>query len=192
MKLTKKLYSTISFRNGITNNSNNNNKNLNNTSSINNNINIFNDSKISSFNDSSINNSFNFRLNNDISKMNSELNNSNSGSRSINKRKNYSNLEALLKDKYYIDVEKRLNHKLDAKLFPSDLSTKDKIIHMKKVSIFWNSVFKYCVPIINGQKYKLQHDLTEKNKIKYYNLNQSNSNYYDIFVKNNNKSKYTI
>ena len=96
-----------------------------------------------------------------------------------------------MKDKYYIDVEKKYNHKLDAKLFPSDHSMKDKIIYMKKVSIFWNSVFKYCVPIINGQKYKLQHMISSENKLKDLNSNlkQSNSNYYDIFVKDNNNSK---
>ena len=160
----------------------------NNTSSINSKK-SFNDSISSSYNES-FNNLFNLRYNNDINKSNGEFNQSNQ-SKSKRKRKPFSNLYASLKDKYYIDVEKKYNHKLDAKLFPSDHSMKDKIIYMKKVSIFWNSVFKYCVPIINGQKYKLQHMISSENKLKDLNSNlkQSNSNYYDIFVKDNNNSK---
>lgn len=159
----------------------------NNTSSINS-LKSFNDS-ISSFNNESIYNYFNLRYNNEINKNISELNQSNH-SNNNSKRKPFSNLSASLKDKYYIDVEKKYNHKLDAKLFPSDHSIKDKIIYMKKVSIFWNSVFKYCVPIINGQKYKLQHMISSENKLKNINSNlkQSYSNYYDIFVKDDNKS----
>ena len=159
----------------------------NNTSSINS-LKSFNDS-ISSSNNESINNFFNLRYNNEINKSISELNQSNN-SRNKSKRKPFSNLSASLKDKYYIDIERKYNHKLDAKLFPSDHSIKDKIIHMKKVSIFWNSVFKYCVPIINGQKYKLQHIISSENKLNNINSNlkQSYSNYYDIFVKDDNKS----
>ena len=146
----------------------------------------FNDSITSSCGES-FNNYFNFRYNSEINKSSSELNQSSqSNNKSKVKKKIYSNLFASLKDKYYSDVEKKYNHKLDVRLFPSDHSMKDKIIYMKKVGIFWDSVLKYCVPIINGRKYKLQHMLAEQNKIKDFNSNQNNSNYYDIFVKENN------
>lgn len=154
----------------------------------------FNDSISSSYNES-YNQYFNFRYNNEINKNNSDFNQSNQSNQSKLKKKVFSNLYASLKDKYYIDVEKKYNYKLDARLFPSDHSMKDKIIHMKKVSIFWNSVFKYCVPIINGQKYRLQHKIAEQNKLKDLDSKPNNSNYYDIFVKENsekikfNKSK---
>jgi hypothetical protein len=154
----------------------------------------FNDSISSSYNES-FNNYFNLRYSNETNKNNSiELNQSNQSNGSKTKKKIFSNLMASLKDKYYADVEKRYNHKLDERLFPSDHSIKDKIIYMKKVGIFWNSVFKYCVPIINGRKYKLQHQHLEENKLKNLKLNtsQSHSNYYDIFVKDHNYYKVRL
>ena len=184
-KSTKKSQSPIFFNSGI----NNNYISPDNTSSFNSKK-SFNDSITSIYNES-FNNYINFRYINEINNNNMEFNQSNQshqshqGNQNKNKKNIFSNLYSTLKDKYYIDVEKRYNHKLDARLFPSDHSMKDKIIHMKKVSIFWNSVFKYCVPIINGRKYKLQHMLSEQKKIKDLNLNQSHSNYYDIFVKEN-------
>lgn len=182
IKLTKKPQSPVHFGPLI-----NNNFNSSNNISIINSKKTFNDSINSSSYNESFNNLINLRYN-EISKNNSkEL----SQSKSINKKKVFSTLNASLKDKYYIDVEKRLNYKLDEKLFPSDHSMKDKIIHMKKVSIFWNSVFKYCIPIINGQKYKLQHMELKKNEHKKFNVNKNFSNYYDIFVKENN-NKYKI
>ena len=186
IQLTKKPKSPLFLRYGI-----NNNFSHGNTSSI---ISkkSFNDSTTSCYNDS-FNNFINLRYNKERNNSSSiEFNQSNISNQTKRKKKVFSNLFSLLKDKYYMDVEKKFNRKLDSRLFKSDRSMKDKIIHMKKVSIFWNSVFKYCVPIINGKKYKLQHIFSEQRKLKELNLNQSHSNYYDIFVKDNKiyKIKY--
>jgi hypothetical protein len=185
-KLVKKPQSPNHFKLGQL--LNNNNLSSNN-SSILNNKQSFNDSVNTSSYNESFNNYINFKYSNEISKNNNvskELNQS----KSIGKKKVFSNLNASLKDKYYSDIEKRLNYKLDEKLFPSDHSMKDKIIHMKKVSIFWNSVFKYCIPIINGQKYKLQHMKSQEKELEKLDVNNNKySNYYNIFMKDNNVFK---
>ena len=185
-KLVKKPQSPNHF--GLSQLLNNNNLSSNNSSIINNKK-SFNDSVNTSSYNESFNNYINFKYSNEISKNNNiskELNQS----KSIGKKKVFSNLNASLKDKYYSDIEKRLNYKLDEKLFPSDHSMKDKIIHMKKVSIFWNSVFKYCIPIINGKKYKLQHMKSHEKELEKLDVNSNKySNYYNIFVKDNNVFK---
>ena len=145
----------------------------------------FNNISTSTYNES-FNNFLNLRYSREINKNGSEFNLSN---QSNIKKKVFSNLYASLKDKYYIDIEKKYDHKLDVRLFPSDHSIKDKIIHMKKVSIFWNSVFKYCIPIINDKKYKIQHKFIKLNKSKELVKNKNHSNYYDIFTKNNKNYK---
>ncbi len=185
--LLKKPQSPKHFCLGSLQNNNNNNYISSNNSSL---KKSFNDSVNTSIYNESFNNFINCKYNNEISKNN--ISRDLSQSKSMGKKKVFSNLNASLKDKYYSDIEKRLNYKLDEKLFPSDHSMKDKIIHMKKVSIFWNSVFRYCIPIINGQKYKLQHlKLKEKQLQKLDNNDNKYSNYYNLFMKekDNNELK---
>ena len=105
---------------------------------------------------------------------------------SIKKKKSWiSSLSYLLKNKYYSDTEKLLKDKITIKSFPYDHSLKDKVIHMKKVGVFWDSVFKYCVPLINIKKYKMQRDLSERKKLNYLKLIKSKSNYDDFESGNN-------
>ena len=128
------------------------------------------------FNESinSSNESFNKFLNvcfnsNDISKSSNESNNK-------YRKRRFSSLSSSLKEKLYSDIERRLNHKLDVRSFPSDHSIKDKIIHMKKVSIFWDCVFRYCCPIINGQKYNFLR-LEEQKKLNNIKLSENDLSY---------------
>ena len=97
-----------------------------------------------------------------------------------------SRLSYLLKNKYYSDTEKLLKDKITTKSFPSDHSLKDKVIHMKKVGVFWDCVFKYCGPLINIKKYKMQRDLSERKKLDYLKLIKSKSNYDDFESGNKN------
>lgn len=178
-QINNKPISPISSKVGLNNSYIPNNSNIphNNSFCFNNKKNI-NESVYLSYNES-----FN---NNDTSKNNNEVN-----YKEIIKKR-YSKLNDSMREKYYIDIEKKLNHKLDAKSFPSDHSIKDKIIHMKKVSIFWNSVFKYCSPIINGKKYQFQHILEEKKQLKNLKLNENNYNFSYKNLNNRNGSKTKI
>jgi len=160
-----------------------------NTSQINNANKNFNESN------NSLNESFNKFLNvcfnsNDVSKSSNESNNR-------YRKRRFSSLSSSLKEKYYSDIEKRLNHKLDVRSFPSDHSIKDKIIHMKKVSIFWDCVFRYCCPIINGQKYnflrleeqkKLNNIKLSENDLSYISPKRS-KNYKKYIIKSNSQPK---
>ena len=106
---------------------------------------------------------------NDVSKISNESNNR-------YKKRRFSSLSSSLKEKYYSDIERRLDQKLDVRSFPSDHSIKDKIIHMKKVSIFWDCVFRYCCPIINGQKYNFLR-LEEQKKLNNIKLSENDLSY---------------
>ena len=106
------------------------------------------------------------------------------GKSTFKKRKRVlSPLSSLLNHKYYSDTEKKLKEEITEKSFPSDHSMRDKVIHMKKVGVFWDSVFKYIYPIISVRKYKVQHDIIERKRIDYLKLIKSKSklNYYDMF-----------
>jgi len=149
-------------------------RNINISSIVSNNTSQINANK--NFNESinSSNESFNKFLNvcfnsNDISKISNESNHK-------YKKRRFSSLSSSLKEKLYSDIERRLDHKLDVRSFPSDHSIKDKIIHMKKVSIFWDCVFRYCCPIINGQKYNFLR-LEEQRKLNNIKLSENDLSY---------------
>lgn len=63
-------------------------------------------------------------------------------------------LENYMKDKFYEDIEKKMNIKLMDKNFCHDKSMKDKIIKLNKIGLFWGSVFEYCNPLISVKKYR--------------------------------------
>ena len=63
-------------------------------------------------------------------------------------------LEHYMKNKFYEDIEKKMNNKLNNKIFCHDNSIKDKIIKLNKIGVFWGSVFEYCNPLITTQKYR--------------------------------------
>ena len=65
-----------------------------------------------------------------------------------------SKLETLLKDKFYIDVENKINLHLKNKKFIEDQMLHNRIIHMKKFSAFWKSIADYINPILSIQKFK--------------------------------------
>ena len=52
-------------------------------------------------------------------------------------------------------------------------------MNMKKVGVFWNSVLKYCVPIIYVDRYKAQRDFYEREKIKYFKPVKNKSGYFN-------------
>ena len=134
--------------------------------------NIFNESLTSS-NDKSTLNYLNLVYNNE-SKTSKRKNNI------IKKQRLLSSLSSLMKNKFYSDTEQKLKDKITIKSFPSDHSLKDKVIHMKKVGLFWDGVFNYCVPLIKVKKFKAQRDLSERKKLDYLKLINNKLNYYDF------------
>ncbi len=73
-------------------------------------------------------------------------------------------LENYMKDKFYEDIEKKMNIKLMDRNFCHDKSMKDKIIKLNKIGLFWGSVFEYCNPLITVKKYRCIKDQLKKNK----------------------------
>ena len=80
-------------------------------------------------------------------------------------------ISSLLKNKFYIDSEKKF-----AKYNKEKNETKDKIIHIKKVTKFWKNLFDYLNPLFEDEKYELKKKLYKRN-------NKSSRN---IILKENN------
>ena len=67
-----------------------------------------------------------------------------------------SKLETYLKDKFYIDVENKINLHLKNKKYIEDIMLHNRIVHMKKFSAFWRSIADYINPILSIEKFKLK------------------------------------
>ena len=61
-------------------------------------------------------------------------------------------LENYMRDKFYEDIDKKMNIKLNSKNFLHDSSIKERIIKMNKIGLFWGSVFEYCNPLLSVKK----------------------------------------
>ena len=59
-----------------------------------------------------------------------------------------------MRNKFYIDTEKKMSRKLKGKNFWHDISVKDQLIRMNKIGLFWGGVFEYCNPVICIKKFK--------------------------------------
>ena len=71
------------------------------------------------------------------------------------KTKPLSKLETQMKEKFYIDVENKINVHLKNKKFIEDEMLHNRIVHMKKVSTFWNGVADYINPIFQVEKFRI-------------------------------------
>ena len=74
-------------------------------------------------------------------------------------------MSLLLKNKFYIDLEKKY-----AKYNKENNETKDKIIYIKKVTKFWQNLFNYMNPIFEVEKFKLKKNLYTKNNLSSHNI----------------------
>lgn len=113
---------------------------------------LFNLPHISPPKNKSINNSPKIRINLDISK---SYNNSfqNNVKNNIDESEG---IENYMKDKFYEDIDKKMNLKLKYKNFLHDTSVKERIIKMNKIGLFWGGVFEYCNPLLSATKFKFQ------------------------------------
>jgi hypothetical protein len=132
-----------------------------------------------------------------IKKINNTLNNItfNKNKDKLNsKKKNYSNLDYFMKDKFYIDIEEKLNRQYKDKKFTHDHSIKDKLIELHQIKEFWGCIFNYVTPIIMTKRFQSITKLIEDRKKlrdinkkyggninndktkKFYNLSQKKNN----------------
>ena len=99
--------------------------------------------------------------------------------------KDVAKLENYMKDKFYEDIEKKMNIKLMDRNFCHDKSMKDKIIKLNKIGLFWGSVFEYCNPLITVEKYRCIKDQLKK----YRNIDMDDPYVENYKNKLNNKMK---
>ena len=111
------------------------------------------------------------------------------------KKDKYENLEFFLKNRFYADIEDRLNKHFIGRKFTHDNSVKNKIIELNQVSEFWGGVFDYSNPIICSTKYKYFGKLIEDRRKIYYvkkmlsNKNMEESRKYYNFSERKNINK---
>jgi len=113
------------------------------------------------------------------------------------KKKNYSNLDYFMKDKFYTDIEEKLNRQYKDKKFTHDYSIKDKLIELHQINTFWGGIFNYVTPIIMTKRFqsitKLIEDrkkLKEMKKKFEGNINDYKfKKYYNLSEKKNNNLK---
>jgi hypothetical protein len=116
--------------------------------------------------------SFNAKKSQEIVKIKNNLDNSKSNNNSFQKNCKNNNdesevfkLENYMKDKFYEDIDKKMNIKLKYKNFLHDSSIKERIIKMNKIGLFWGGVFEYCNPLLSATKFKFAKKLYQ-NKVK--------------------------
>lgn len=109
------------------------------------------------------------------SKFKSLFNYYNSNHNSFYKNNKYTNkkeenagikIENYMKDKFYEDIDKKMNIKLKSKKFLHDSSIKERIIKMNKIGSFWGGIFEYCNPLLSVKKLRYEKNIYHKNKIK--------------------------
>ena len=84
-----------------------------------------------------------------------------------------------LKNKFYSDIEQQIkNHK---QILAKDEELNQKLICIKKISTFWNSLCNYMNPIFNIEKFQLKKKNLEKENNILHSKDKSNSQNIDNF-----------
>ena len=112
-------------------------------------------------------NNYNLDSERNMKKINNTLNNITFNKNKIKlnqKKRNYSNLDYLMKDKFYTDIEEKLKRKYKDKKFTHDYSIKDKLIELHQIKSFWGSIFNYVTPIIMTKRFQSLTKLIEDRK----------------------------
>ena len=94
-------------------------------------------------------------------------------------------LENYMREKFYEDIEKKMEFKFKNKNFCHDHSVKDRLIQMNQVGLFWGGVFEYCNPLICVKKFKyvkenLFRERLLKAKLNNYIINDDELDYYNL------------
>ena len=132
--------------------------------------------------------SLNVKKSQEIVKIKNNLDNSKSNNNSFQKncKNNHDEsegikLENYMKDKFYEDIDKKMNIKLKYKNFSHDTSIKERIIKMNKIGMFWGGVFEYCNPLLSATKFKFakklcRDQIKSMKKVKYIDEYKSKTN----------------
>ena len=89
-----------------------------------------------------------------------------------------------LKNKFYCDIEQQIkNHK---QILAKDKELNQKLIYIKKISTFWNSLCNYMTPIFSIEKYQLKKNVEQKINNKTHSKDTSKSQNIDNFSSNKN------
>ena len=90
-----------------------------------------------------------------------------------------------LKNKFYSDIDQQIkNHK---QILAKDKELNQKLIYIKKISTFWNSLCNYMNPIFNIEKFQLKKNIEHNNQI--YIKDKSISQNIDNFALNKNANR---
>ena len=90
-----------------------------------------------------------------------------------------------LKNKFYSDIDQQIkNHK---QILAKDKELNQKLIYIKKISTFWNSLCNYMNPIFNIEKFQLKKNIEHNNQI--YIKDKSISQNIDNFALNKNTNR---
>jgi hypothetical protein len=118
-------------------------------------------------------------------------------SKSENKNKNvktidqFANLPNFMKDRFYSDVEEKLNYHFKNKPFYYDVSLKNKIIQLNQIKEFWGGMSDYTNPILCTKRVRYLSKLIEDRKNlrekKDENYKNKESEIYYKLVKKRNK-----
>ena len=144
-------------------------------------------------------NNYNLDSERNMKKINNTLNNITFNKNKIKlnqKKRNYSNLDYLMKDKFYTDIEEKLKRKYKDKKFTHDYSIKDKLIELHQIKSFWGSIFNYVTPIIMTKRFqsltKLIEDRKRLREMKYKNRGNINDYKFKKYYNSSKKKNYNL
>ena len=80
-------------------------------------------------------------------------------------------IERALKHKFYSDIEEKYPKNKEENSY----NFNERMIHMKKISSFWNGLCNYMNPIFSTEKYKMRKDLNKRNSNLTQNLKENHS-----------------
>jgi hypothetical protein len=142
---------------------------------------------------------YNLDLNRSIKNINNTLNNITFNKNKVKlnqKKKNYSNLDYFMKNKFYTDIEEKLNRQYKDKKFTHDHSIKDKLIKLHQIKAFWGGIFNYVTPIIMTKRFqsltKLIEDRKRLREIKYKNRGNINDYKFKKYYNSSKKKNYNL
>ena len=96
-------------------------------------------------------------------------------------------IENYMKNKFYVDTERKMTRKLKCNNFCYDNSIKDQLIRINKIKLFWGGVFEYCNPIIRLKKYNYDKKNLFRQRLFKEKQNINNDFENNLIVKKNKK-----
>ena len=118
----------------------------------------------------------------------------NSQNKQIKRIDQFANLSNFMKDRFYTDIEEKLNRKFRNKPFYYDVSLKNKIIQLNQIKEFWGGISDYTNPILCTKRVRYLSKLIDYRKHLRENMKNEESvknienNIYSKLLKKKNKN----